>query len=69
LSASELNERAAVAASSVRAQRDELLRQSDWTQLADTPVNKTAWASYRHALRDVPAQAGFPHAVVWPQEP
>jgi hypothetical protein len=69
LSESELSERAAAAASLVRATRAQRLQQSDWTQLADTPVNKAAWASYRQALRDVPAQAGFPHAVVWPQEP
>jgi hypothetical protein len=56
-------------AATVRSERSRLLQQSDWTQLADTPVNKAAWASYRQALRDVPAQAGFPHAVVWPQEP
>lgn len=28
---------------------------TDWTQLADAPVDKTAWAEYRQALRDLPA--------------
>lgn len=53
----------------VRAQRNHLLADSDWTQLADAPVNKAAWAAYRQALRDVPAQAKFPTQVEWPQPP
>jgi hypothetical protein len=56
-------------AASVRKQRDALLTQSDWTQLPDAPVDSAAWASYRQALRDVPAQAGFPFEVVWPVKP
>lgn len=27
------------------------------------------WATYRQALRDVPAQKGFPYDVVWPTKP
>lgn len=27
------------------------------------------WRTYRQALRDVPAQAGFPASVTWPTEP
>jgi hypothetical protein len=53
----------------VRAMRDQLLVASDWTQIADAPVNKTAWAEYRQALRDVPEQEGFPENVVWPTKP
>ena len=56
-------------AAAVRKQRDALLAQSDWTQLPDAQVDKAAWASYRQALRDVPAQAGFPFDVVWPVKP
>jgi hypothetical protein len=56
-------------AESVRKQRDALLAQSDWTQLPDAQVDKAAWASYRQALRDVPAQPGFPFDVVWPVKP
>jgi hypothetical protein len=54
------------AATAVRAERDRLLRASDWTQVADAPVDQEAWALYRQALRDVPEQAGFPGAVEWP---
>jgi hypothetical protein len=52
-----------------RKQRNELLELSDWTQLDDSPVNKTAWATYRSALRDIPDQAGFPHDITWPIKP
>jgi hypothetical protein len=44
----------------VRDQRNDLLSASDWTQLADAPVDKAAWATYRQALRDLPQQPGFP---------
>lgn len=57
------------AAQSVRGKRDALLAQSDWTQVADAPVDKAAWAAYRQALRDVPVQAGFPWDVIWPEQP
>jgi len=53
----------------IRKQRDALLAQSDWTQLPDAPIDTAAWASYRQALRDVPAQPGFPFDVVWPVKP
>jgi hypothetical protein len=56
-------------AESVRKQRNALLTQSDWTLLPDAPVNAAAWASYRQALRDVPAQLGFPFEVTWPAAP
>jgi hypothetical protein len=38
----------------MRHQRDRLLAESDWTQTADAPVDKDAWATYRQALRDFP---------------
>lgn len=56
-------------AADVRAQRDRLLTASDWTQVADAPVDKTTWATYRQALRDVPGQEGFPWDVAWPDQP
>ena len=39
----------------MRVHRDRLLAASDWTQTADAPVDKAAWAAYRQALRDFPA--------------
>ena len=56
-------------AQQVRKKRDSKLTESDWTQVADAPVDKTAWATYRQALRDIPSQAGFPNEVTWPTEP
>jgi len=56
-------------AAEVRTQRDALLKDSDWTQVSDAPVDHQAWADYRQALRDVPQQAGFPTEITWPQKP
>lgn len=56
-------------AKSVRDDRNKRLNESDWTQVADAPVDQAAWATYRQALRDVPSQAGFPWDVQWPTQP
>ena len=53
----------------VRAKRDRLLAACDWTQVNDAPVDASAWAAYRQALRDVPQQVSFPEAVEWPVAP
>jgi hypothetical protein len=52
----------------IRAERNKLLVESDWTQLPDAPVDAAAWATYRQALRDVTDQAN-PFAIVWPERP
>lgn len=59
----------AAQAASVRADRNSRLAACDWTQLADSTADKTAWATYRQALRDITAQQGFPWNVTWPVEP
>lgn len=51
----------------VREERDALLAASDTMALADRITDE--WRTYRQALRDVPAQAGFPNSVTWPTEP
>ena len=56
-------------AKSVRTTRTQKLADSDWTQIADSTADKAAWATYRTALRNVPAQAGFPWTVTWPDAP
>jgi hypothetical protein len=56
-------------AKSVRATRDTKLAECDWTQVADAPVDKTVWATYRQALRDITAQEGFPWTVTYPDKP
>lgn len=67
--AGEIAERIQAKADSARAERDNLLSETDWTQVADAPVNKAAWATYRQALRDIPQQTGFPTSINWPVKP
>ena len=59
----------ATQAEAVRTDRNKRLNDTDWTQVADAPVDKAAWATYRQALRDITAQQGFPWEVVWPEQP
>lgn len=56
-------------AKSIRTSRNEKLKECDWTQVADAPVDKEAWAAYRQALRDVTSQVGFPWDIIWPNDP
>jgi len=42
----------------MRWHRDQFLAASDWTQMPDSPLTdeqRAAWAVYRQALRDAPA--------------
>ena len=57
----------AASATQIRAQRDELLAASDSMALADRITDE--WRTYRQALRDLPAQSGFPETVNWPVAP
>ena len=56
-------------AAQIRSQRNQLLTASDWTQVLDAPIDRTAWAAYRQALRDITSQEDFPNNVVWPKNP
>ena len=56
-------------AKNVRQTRNDRLKECDWTQLADSTADKTAWGAYRQALRDVPSQPGFPWTIDWPVAP
>ena len=49
----------------IRQQRNRLLSESDWTQLADSPADKDKWAVYRQELRDITTQEN-PFSIVWP---
>jgi hypothetical protein len=55
----------------LRAQRDALLAACDYTQLPDVPdgATKAAWATYRQALRDLPANTPDPTIPYWPAAP
>jgi hypothetical protein len=64
--------KAAVDAAHTQAMRDNrnrALSASDWTQLADAPVDKVAWATYRQSLRDITLQTRFPWTIDWPVAP
>ena len=60
----------------LRSLRDNRLAITDWTQMADSALSnskKAEWATYRQALRDLPANlpsdfAG-PEDAPWPTEP
>lgn len=56
------------ASANVRAQRNQRLAETDWTQLSDS-TNAATWIDYRQALRDVPSQTGFPYEITWPTPP
>ena len=56
-------------AAEVRAKRDKLLTDTDWTQCSDTALSDEEvenYKIYRQALRDITAQEGFPYNVVFP---
>jgi hypothetical protein len=55
----------------IRAKRDQLIRESDWTMVPDASVDQAQWVAYRQILRDLPqtyAESG-PESVVWPTQP
>lgn len=65
----EITQRNDAQAAQVRTDRNTKLLASDWTQVADAPVDKAVWATYRQLLRDITAQSGFPWVIEWPEAP
>jgi hypothetical protein len=62
---------ASVTWDSIRAKRDQIIRDTDWTMTPDASVDQAQWAAYRQILRDLPqtfAKTG-PESVIWPTEP
>ena len=58
------------AAEAARAYRNSLLDSCDNMLVPDRPnVDVQAWETYRQALRDIPAQVGFPLTIAWPEKP
>lgn len=59
-------------ATRARSKRDSLLTATDYLLMSDYPIgseNLDTVKAYRQALRDVPAQEGFPASIVWPELP
>ena len=57
---------------SVRAQRDLILAETDWTVLPDSPLSDAKiaeWKTYRQALRDLPANTTDFANPTYPTEP
>ena len=53
----------------IREQRNILLLECDWTQLADIPQEtKELWSVYRQQLRDITTQSN-PFSITWPVKP
>jgi hypothetical protein len=53
----------------IRNFRDQLLLESDWTQLADSPqITNNDWKIYRQSLRDITNQSN-PFDISWPTKP
>ena len=57
----------------LRDKRNNLLKQSDWTVLPESPIaDKTAWQTYRTELRDLTnglTTVEQVEAVTWPTKP
>ena len=59
-------------AKSVRQSRDDKLKECDWIVIKNLELNANipgVWEVYRQALRDIPAQTGFPWTITWPDAP
>lgn len=59
-------------AKSVRQQRDDKLKDSDWRVIKSVETQSVfspEWAAYRQALRDISSAEGFPWDMTWPVEP
>ena len=55
----------------LRAKRNTLLTESDWTQYNDSPLTdeaKAEWVTYRESLRDLPENTD-PTDPTWPTPP
>ena len=55
--------------SEIRVKRNSLLVSSDYTQMSDFPGDKTTWATYRQALRDLPQTYANAADVIWSTAP
>jgi hypothetical protein len=69
MTSDEIVERNNIKVNEVKFMRDRLLVESDWTQVADAPVDKAAWGLYRQQLRDITKQQSFPFDIIWPIQP
>ena len=71
MSAEEIQAAKDSAMAQIRGQRNQLLKDCDWTQAVDcTIAKKTEWATYRQTLRDLPSTITEPRTFsAWPNNP
>ena len=71
LSAEEIQAAKDSAMAQIRSQRNQLLKDCDWTQIADCTIPKKAeWTTYRQTLRDQPSTITEPRTFTdWPHNP
>lgn len=71
MSAEEIQSAKDSAMANIRATRNQLLKDCDWTQIADCTIPKKAeWATYRQTLRDLPSTITEPRTFTeWPHNP
>ena len=55
----------------IRAKRDGILKDTDWTMITGATVDQAQWAAYRQVIRDIPQtyKDKTPDDVVWPTQP
>lgn len=66
-----VNKRKEVKWNEIRDTRNNLLKESDWTQFVDSPISGsklTEWQTYRQSLRDITNQEN-PFEITWPELP
>ena len=59
----------AVTWDTIRAKRDQLIADSDWTMIPGATVDQAQWSAYRQILRDLPQSYSNPEDIVWPAVP
>ena len=71
MSAEEIQAAKDSAMANIRGQRNQLLKDCDWTQVADCTIpKKTEWTTYRQTLRDLPSTITEPRTFTdWPHNP
>ena len=55
----------------IRAKRNGILTDTDWTMTTGATVDQAQWAAYRQVIRDIPQtyKDKTPDDVVWPTQP
>ena len=69
LTADEITANKASSLSQIRSQRNQLLGDTDWSQVTDSTANKSAYAVYRTELRNVPQTIGDADPRTWTDWP